>query len=215
MSRTARQMPPGALYHLTARGTNRRTIFQDDTDRGRFLNYLGSATERYDWASLAYCLMGNHVHLVVVGEPTAISAGMRDLLGAHARSFNKRHGRSGHLFGDRFHHVTISEHDQAVAAIRYVALNPVRAGLVQRPEDWPWSSYAAMASSKVPPGTVDLDQLLPLFARPGAPASAGKRMLRRIVETGTPDALALAERQSLRGRPRMRGGSVTVTRVGG
>lgn len=206
MPRTARQMPPGALYHLTARGTNKRAIFSDETDHNRFLTYLGAATERYEWASLAYCLMGNHIHLVVSGEPDSISAGMRDVLGAHARSFNRRHGRSGHLFGERFHHVTITEHDQVVAAIRYVALNPVRAGLVRRPEEWPWSSYAAMASSKVPSGTVDLQVLLPLFARPGAPSGAGMRTLRRIVEAGTPDAIALAERQSLRRRRRVHAG---------
>lgn len=196
MPRTARHMPPGALYHLTARGTNKRAIFDDDKDRSRFLRYFGAATQRYEWASLAYCLMGNHIHLVVSGDPCAISAGMRDVLGAHARAFNKRHGRTGHLFGERFHHVTITEHDQVVAAIRYVALNPVRAGLVRRPEDWRWSSYSALAMETVTPGTVDAELLLPLFARPGAPTSTGTRMLRRIVENGIPDAIALAERRA-------------------
>lgn len=198
MPRTAREMPPGAVYHLTARGTNKRAIFRDDTDRNRFLNYLGVATERYRWSSLAYCLMGNHIHLVATGDPGAISAGMRDLLGAHARSFNRRSGRSGHLFGERFHHVTVTHHDQMVAAIRYVALNPVRAGLVCRPADWPWSSYSALASGKIPQGTIDIAALVPLFGRPGAGERSATRELERIVEAGVADALTLAARRPRR-----------------
>lgn len=198
MPRTARQMPPGGVYHLTARGTNKARIFEADIDRNRFLNYLGAATERYDWTALAYCLMGNHIHLLVTGSPEAVSTGMRDVLGSHARAFNKRMGRSGHVFGDRFHHVTIEEHDQMVAAVRYIALNPVRAGLVRRAEEWPWSSYAAMMAGRVPAGTLNLQTLLPLFSRPGAPASEGRRTLRRIVEAGTPDAIALAQRRPAR-----------------
>ena len=158
---------------------SKRPIFRDDIDRQRFLAYLGAAVDRYAWSSLGYCLMGNHIHLLATGEPEAVSSGMRDLLGAHARSFNKRAGRSGHLFGDRFHHVTITEHDQMVAAVRYVALNPVRAGLVPRPEDWPWSSYAAIVSNAVPAGTVDVTALLPLFGRPGAPLAEGGRTDRK------------------------------------
>ncbi|MBM3634374.1 MAG: transposase [Actinobacteria bacterium] len=212
MPRTARHMPPGATYHLTTRGTNKRAIFDDDADRNRFLRYLGSATQRYAWASLAYCLMGNHVHLVVTGDPDAISAGMRDVLGAHARAYNKRHQRSGHLFGERFHHVVITEHDQMVAALRYVALNPVRAGLVRRPEDWPWSSYTAMVIGKIPSGTLDLGRLAPLFVRPGGRAGDTQRAFRRVVEAGTADAIALAERRPIRAR---RSGPVTVTRGSG
>lgn len=196
--RTARQLPPGVAYHLTTRGTNKRAIFIDDVDRQRFLGYLGVVTNRYGLSVLSYCLMGNHVHLLVRGNPEEVSAGMRDLLGTYARRFNRRARRSGHLFGERFHHVAVTSHDQIVATIRYVALNPVRAGMVESPEDWPWSSYAAILAGKVPSGTIDVTALLCVFGRPGSSAGQGKRALRRVVETGIPDALAAAAR---RGRP--------------
>lgn len=219
MPRTARQMPPGAIYHLTARGTNKRPIFADDTDCHRFLAYLAAATERYELSSLAYCLMGNHVHLVLSGDPHAISAGMRDVLGAHARSYNRRAGRSGHLFGERFHHVTVAQHDQMVATIRYVALNPVRAGLVRRPEDWPWSSYSAIATGKASVGAIDIAALVPLFAGPGAGTRAATRELQRIVEAGVADAITLADRRPRRKSAATgdshRGRVVTVTGGGG
>jgi hypothetical protein len=117
---------------------------------------------------------------------------MRDLLGGHAMGFNKRHGRTGHLFGERFHHVHIAHHEQMLATIRYVALNPVRAGLVTRPEDWPWSSHAALMNGAMHPGTIDARALLGLFADDDAEPWEARRELSRYITGGLPEALVEA-----------------------
>lgn len=192
MARALRVIHPHEAYHLTARGSNRADIFIDDEDRQRFLMRLGATAQRLGWSCLAYCLMGNHIHLVARGREGAISAGMRDLLGGHARTFNNRHGRTGHVFGERFHHVHIARESQMLATIRYIALNPVRAGAVKRPEEWAWSSYASVMAGVVHPGTVDVSALLALVASRGAGPWAARERLAAIVNAGVETALAEA-----------------------
>jgi len=169
MPRQARGLEGAGPHHLTARGSNRMDIFRDPADYQSFITALSVIGDGRDWICLAYCLMPNHVHLVVGGEPVAISRGMHALLGGHAQRFNRRHGRSGHLFGNRFHHVSIADDRQLRAVLRYVALNPVRAGLAPRAATWPWSSYAALENGTLHPGAIDreaLDGLIdPYFLR--------------------------------------------------
>ena len=169
MGRKPREFGAGEAYHLTARGTNRQPIFLDDHDRRRFLGALRRASNARAWSCLAYCLMGNHFHLMIRAHERAVSPGMRDLLGGYSRYFNRRHDREGHLFKARFHDVHVARDAQAMAVVRYIALNPVRAGLTDRPEDWPWSSYAAMLGpAGVSDHVVDEHALFALFTTAGA-----------------------------------------------
>lgn len=192
MPRPPRVIHPDEIYHLTARGANRAAIFVDDDDRQRFLMRLGATARRRSWSCLAYCLMGNHVHLVVRGPGGALSSGMRDLLGGHGMAFNHRHGRTGHVFGERFHHVHVAHHRQLLATIRYVALNPVRAGLVARPEEWPWSSYGALVDGLMHPYALDAAALLDLMGGAGVSRWQARQRLIAHVEGGVPEALVEA-----------------------
>ncbi len=165
------------IQHLTVRGNNRRPIFLDDVDHHGFLAACGRVTEEQEWRVLAYCLMPNHVHLVLGADTPRISAGMRDLLGTYARRFHRRHGTSGHLFGGRFHNVPVEDDRQVAAVVRYVATNPVRAGLCERPADWMWSSYAASVGDRDAPRFLDLTWLWALLGRDPEVARAHIRAL--------------------------------------
>ncbi len=143
MARLLRTDLPDGYFHVTTRGVDGCPIFGDDTDRVRFLGLLREAVARYAWEVFAFCLMTNHYHLVVATIRANLSDGLHRLNGVYAQRFNRRHKRTGHLFGDRFaSHVIDSEHHLA-AACEYIVQNPVRAGLCEHTEDWPWSAMRA------------------------------------------------------------------------
>lgn len=133
-------LPPEGLYHVTARGAGQIPIFRDDDDRRTFLALLGATVRREEWACHAYCLMGNHYHLLVETLLERLSCGLRWLHTLYARGFNDRHGRWGHLFGERFSCWVVESVEHAEQAAAYIIENPVRAGLCSEPEDWPWSA---------------------------------------------------------------------------
>jgi REP element-mobilizing transposase RayT len=143
MGRSKRIHFPGAIYHVTARGVDGRNIYIDDQHRTEFLADLRRICADSFADILAYCLMGNHFHLAIRVRSVSLSTILHRLLTAHAQTFNKRLDRMGHLFQGR-HRASICLTDAYLAAvIRYIHMNPVRAGLVLRPEDWPWSSLGA------------------------------------------------------------------------
>src|SRR6266567_4595728 len=109
MGRPLRIEFPGAVYHLTSRGNARADIFEDDTDREMFLNILGQVVMRFNWLCHAYCLMGNHYHLLIETPEGNLSQGMRQLNGIYTQSFNRRHKRVGHLFQGRFKAIVIEK----------------------------------------------------------------------------------------------------------
>jgi REP-associated tyrosine transposase len=141
MPRAPRLQVAGGIFHVTARGNRRQSIYHDDYDRQVFLILRDRIVERFDWRILAYCLMTNHFHLVIETEHESLSTGMHQLNGGYARKFNDRHTVDGHLFEGRFRSTVIESDDQFEETLRYVALNPVRAGLCEHPSDWPWSSF--------------------------------------------------------------------------
>jgi len=131
----------GALYHVTARGVLGEIIARDDHDRSRWMYYLKQAVRRFRLELYAFALMSNHYHLFL-GTPRAnLGRAMQYLNGAHAMYFNTRHKRTGHLFERRYHAVLVEDEGHYLEVSRYVHLNPVRAGIVKRPEDYIWSSY--------------------------------------------------------------------------
>jgi REP element-mobilizing transposase RayT len=125
------------------RGNNRAEIFNSDQDRTTLLNVIGRAKRRYGWKVHAYCLMSNHYHLLTETPEPNIAAGMQWLNSTYAHRFNEKYERIGHLFQRRYADGIILTDEHLREVIRYIPLNPVRAGLCKRPEDWPWSSCRA------------------------------------------------------------------------
>ena len=129
MPRKPRVQVAGGLVHIYSRGVNRRTIFLDDLDRELYLALLGGVCRRQGWRCLAYCLMPNHVHVLVETPEPNLSDGVQRLHSAYARAFNERHVRWGHLFGDRFRDRGVLTEHQVARVAAYIAMNPVKAGL--------------------------------------------------------------------------------------
>lgn len=143
MSRIARVVVPGFPHHVTQRGNRCAEVFEDDEDRRTYLRFLKQYATRRGLAIWAYCLMTNHVHLVVVPErEDSLAKGLRDAHTVYAMRFNLRTGLSGHVWQGRFHSCVLDD-AHLWAAVRYVERNPVRAGMVEHAEDYPWSSAAA------------------------------------------------------------------------
>jgi REP element-mobilizing transposase RayT len=144
MSAAPRFELAGAIHHVTNRGPRRAPMFHDDRDRRFFLQRLRVVATRHDWCCLSYCLMPNHVHLVVETLAPTLGAGMRDLQSVHARVFNARNGYEGATVQGRYKSKVVTSDQYLAQLLRYVALNPVKAGLVRSPEEWRWSSHAAL-----------------------------------------------------------------------
>jgi REP-associated tyrosine transposase len=120
-------------------------MFRDDIDRTDFCNRLARTVKDKRWRCNAFCLMTTHYHLIVDVAEDELQAAMQWLNGTYAQRFNRRHGRWGHLNGDRYACSLIETDQHMLRAFRYIALNPVVAGLCERPQDWPWSSYRGTA----------------------------------------------------------------------
>ena len=147
---------------MVSRGACRQSIFHDDRDRRRFLSLLADVVEEMHWSCLTYCLMGNHFHLVIRLQQGGLSDGMQRLNGAYGRWFNDRHERSGHVFERRFWSKLVRRQAHLLALARYVALNPVAAGLVLDPGDWPWSAHRALVGQAYD-ALVDVSSALAYF----------------------------------------------------
>ena len=126
MARPLRIEYGGALYHVTSRGDRQELIYEDDEDRRAFLTVLGHVVERFGWVCYAYCLMGNHYHLVVETPKGNLSKGMRQLNGVFTQVSNRRHGKVGHVFQGRYKAILIDKNAYWLEVSRYVVLNPVR-----------------------------------------------------------------------------------------
>lgn len=181
--RPRRPQIAGAIYHVTSRGIRGFPIYADDRDREYFLKLLADVAARYRWIVHAYCLMGNHYHLVVETPEPNISKGMERLNGIYARRFNWRHGFHGHLFEQRFRHVLVETDGHLLALAGYLPLNPVRARLVTHPRLWRWSSYRAAVALSARPAFLIVDRVLELFHHDRKKARAA---FRAFVETDVP-----------------------------
>ena len=190
MARKLRVQFPRAIYHVTIRGVERRALFLDDRDRERFLSQLADGVELDGVRVYLYCLMTNHVHLVVETPRANVSQFMHRLQTGYTIYFNLRHERAGHLMQDRFGSVPVAGDDYLLKLTRYVHLNPVFAGrlkaapLKERVEHlrhYKWSSYPGYAGRAKPEAFVDYG---PLLALVGGKASQQRRSYRRFVEAG-------------------------------
>ena len=163
MARPLRIEFPDAIHHVTSRGNERRDIFRDEVDRLQFLQFLGQAVTRFGWSVTAWVLMTNHFHLVVQTPEPNLSRGMHWLNGTYSAWFNRRHKRSGHLLQGRFKSVLVEGENYLREVIRYTVLNPVRAGMVARPEEYRWSSYRSSAGLDRADDCLDLPSVLQMF----------------------------------------------------
>jgi putative transposase len=175
MARPLRIEYPGALYHVTSRGNGLSKIFRSTNDRTTLLAILAAVIQKYGWQLHAYCLMGNHYHLVVETPHGNLSRGMRQLNGVYTQAFNWRHRTTGHLFQGRYKAILVDKESYLLELCRYVVLNPVRAGMVDRPERWPWSSYRATAGLLAVPEFLTTDWLLSQFGKKKAQSQSRYR----------------------------------------
>lgn len=163
MARPLRIELAGGLYHVTSRGNQRQSIFLTDDDRQMWLDIFGSVCKRFNWVCHAWCQMTNHYHIVVETIEGNLSQGMRQLNGVYTQRFNRMHHRVGHVFQGRYRAIIIEKDSYLLELIRYVVLNPVRAGMVTDAVDWPWSSYDAMVGVSVPPEWLERHWILKQF----------------------------------------------------
>ncbi|HTO86925.1 MAG TPA: transposase [Thermoanaerobaculia bacterium] len=169
MSRPLRIEYPGAFYHVTARGNERRAIFRDDADRERYLKCVARCRDRFAFRLHAYCLMTNHLHLAIEASEVPLSRIMLTLHGSYSQAFNRRHRRVGHLFQGRYKAFLVQKDRYLLALVRYIHENPVKARIVKKPEDFRWSSDRAYRRPSRPEW-LETDFVLSLLADRRRPA---------------------------------------------
>ena len=141
MARLPRNETEAGIHHVFARGVERRVIFLDDEDRELYLRLLRGVVEKFRWHCLGYCLMPNHVHLLIETTEPNLGRGMHALHGVYAQTFNERWTRVGHLFQSRFGSRVVEDDIALMRVLAYIAANPVAAGLCAAPSEWHWSSH--------------------------------------------------------------------------
>lgn len=183
MPRKPRVHHPAALYHVIMRGNARQDLFFDDKDRYRFYLLLQEGVERYGHRIHAFCLMTNHVHLAVQVGEIPLSRIMQNLGFRYTRWINWRMNRSGHLFQGRFKAILVDADAYQLELTRYLHVNPLRADMVQSPEDYPWSSYRGYLGLETIPW-LTTDWVLSQFS---SEANKARREYRKFVDSGKED----------------------------
>ncbi len=177
MARKPRIEFPGAFYHVIARGNNKQKIFADDEDYRSFLERLTFYKERFKFIIYGYVLMPNHIHLLLETGEAPLSRIMQSLQFTYTQKFNHRHKKAGHLFQGRYKAILCQKESYLLELIRYIAQNPVRAGLVKRPIDWRWGSFYDLLRLK-DGHVISVDEVLGLFGH--RPATAIIAMQKHI-----------------------------------
>lgn len=165
MPRQARLDVPGALHHIMVRGINKSNIFDDDLDKGQFLERIGQTINEGKCTVYAWVFMSNHVHILFKSGQDGISAVMRKLLTWYAMYFNRRHRRTGHLFENRYKSILCDEENYLLALVRYIHLNPIRAKIIRTLEEldsYPWSGHQGIVGKAKHPW-MDIDTVLLQF----------------------------------------------------
>lgn len=164
---------------MITNATGRDRLFLQDRERGFFLRLLEGVVGRLQWRCRSYCVLGTHYHLLVETPEANLDRGMQRLNSQYAQWFNWRHERRGHLVADRYYSALIERESHAIEVVRYIARNPIRAGLCRSPEEWPWSSYAATIGLVPSPPFLAAEELVSWFS---PKRGAGIRRLRAFVE---------------------------------
>lgn len=143
MPRPLRPIEDGLIYHVINRGNNRQNVFRKPADFEAFLAALAALKERKPFKLYGYCLLNNHFHLLIRPRETSISRIMQSLLVSHTQRYHRHHRSGGHVWQGRFKSPVIQNDEHLLTVLRYIEANPLRAKLVPRAEDYPWSSYRA------------------------------------------------------------------------
>ncbi len=181
MARPLRLSFAGGVYHVTARGNERKALVRDDRDRARFVETLAQMVAQYHVVCHAWVLMTNHYHLLLETPTPNLSLAVRHLNGVYTQAFNRRHRRVGHLFQGRFKAIVVEKEAHLLALCRYVVLNPVRVGLVAHPRRYAWSSYRPTAGEATVPSWLTVAWTLDQF---GSRARAAQQAYREFVQEG-------------------------------
>ncbi|MFZ2492324.1 MAG: transposase [Thermoanaerobaculia bacterium] len=179
MARPLRVEVPGGIFHVWNRGVNRADIVFDDDDRQLFFDLLSKVIRRFGWIIIEPVLMTNHFHLVIKTPEPTLSRGMKWLQQKFVQHINRRYDRVGPLFQGRFKHQLVESGAYLLELLRYVALNPVRAKMVQRTEDYRWSGYRWLAGYETPPDWYKPGEMLSAF---GPDLQSQQREFRRFTE---------------------------------
>jgi len=203
MARPLRIEFPGAFYHVTARGNERKPLYRDDTDRQRFLALLADVAEQFHVLVHAYVLMDNHYHLLAETLEANLARTMRQLNGNYAQQFNRIHRRVGHLFQARYKALLVDRDAYLVELSRYIHVNPVRAGIVGCADEYPWSSARAYIGAHAAPPFLTVAEVLGHFGRTRRRAQPRYRAFLRESEERPvrPSPLDQAVAQTLLGDP--------------
>ena len=164
MARPLRIQYPGAFYHVMHRGNVGSDLFKTESDRGKFLEYLRQAVQRYAIKVHTYCLMTNHYHLLIETPHPNLSQAIKWINVSYAVYFNRKRRRSGHLFQGRFKAVLIDADEYLKHLSLYIHLNPVRVGMVAHCKDYAWSSYPVFAGYSQLPEWLETHWLLSLLS---------------------------------------------------
>jgi putative transposase len=196
MPRPSRLILPGVAVHVVQRGNNRVACFKQDSDYLVYLAHLRQLAEKYECSVHAYCLMTNHVHLLLTPESAgACTALMRDLGQRYVQYFNRRNERSGTLWEGRFRSCIVESAHYVVACYRYIESNPVRARMVEHPIGYLWSSYAANSGARADPLVAPHAEYLAL----SMDADARRAAYRRLFEQAQDAPLIAAIREATNG----------------
>src|SRR5207245_7841442 len=180
MARKGRAEVAGGLYHVITRGNNRRQIFNSPVDYQKFLSLLSTQKAKLPFFLYAYCLMTNHVHLLIERQADSVGRIMHRLLTGYAQYYNRRYRRVGHLLQGR-HKAILCQSDRYLSElVRYIHLNPVRAEMVSKPEQYQYSGLRAYLGLK-PTGILDVDPVLRHF---GAKKKLAREAYERFVAAG-------------------------------
>src|SRR5204862_7980645 len=183
-------------------------VFLDQNDRTRFLKSFSDISVRLDWQVLAYCLMDNHYHLLVHTASPSLAQGMRDLNSAYAQHFNRHHDRVGHLFQGRYKAFLVERESYCLALVRYIARNPVRAGLCAGAAEWKWSSHRAILGLAEPLVGLAIDDVLRRFS---ADLGDARRAYAAFVDAG-PDEGLRTPHPLVAGPPTFAAGALDLTK---
>lgn len=164
MARALRIEYAGALYHITSRGNKQENIYLSEADNGLFLEILSEVCVRCNWLCYAYCLMSNHYHLLIETPMGNISRGMQLLNGIYTQRFNRIHSRVGHVFQGRYKSILVEKENYLLELSRYIVINPVRAKMVAKVNDWVWSSYQNTIRQTLKQPWLSTDFILSLFS---------------------------------------------------
>ena len=180
MARRPRVYFPGALYHVIARGNQKQTVFFDDRDFRTYLSYLSEYKAKYSFYLYAFALMKNHCHLLLEVKEVSLSKIMQVLQFRYTRYFNKRYRKVGHLFQGRYKAILCDKETYLLELIRYIHLNPVRAGFVRDPKEFPWTGHMGYLG-KGKENLIDSEMVLSQFSRK---RSLARKQYRQFVSDG-------------------------------